>query len=157
MLQPILSVFLYSVQNWGLYLVLLQSLLLHTISAQKCDKLLKSSRLLYFNFGFLCFLWKFRFFLYFRCTWVCFWLVGPCDSGSSFVSCPDAARPRQGSGFDSGAELICLFFTTYPPSFLYNRYPELFPWGEVVTGTCTLCPPYVFMACFVIGHNELQV
>ena len=46
------SVFLYSVQNCGLYLVLLQSLLLHKFQ-HKCDKLLKSSRLLYFNFGYV--------------------------------------------------------------------------------------------------------
>jgi hypothetical protein len=86
MLQLIFSVLLYSVQNWGLYLVLSQSLLLHTFQHQ-CDKLLKFSRLLYFNFGFVCFLWKFSLFLWptFRCTWVCFWHVYPCDSSGSFV------------------------------------------------------------------------
>ena len=76
--------FLYSVQNWGLYLVLLHSVVTFQ---HKCDKLLKSSRLLSFNFGFLCFVWKFRLFLWphFRCTWVSFWRVGPYDSSGSFV------------------------------------------------------------------------
>ena len=166
MLQPVFfSVFLYSVQNWGLYLVLLQCLLLHfSTNATSSWNLHACCILIPFIW---CFLWKFSLFLWphFRCTWVCFWRVGPCDSSGSFVfmslmrvlQLGYAARLRQGSGFDSRAEHICLFFTTCPPSHLYNGYPGLFPRGEAVTGTCTLCPPYVFISCFVIGYKELEV